>query len=121
MGRNVSMMADSTSRWAEALREISGRLAEMPGDSGYPAYLATKLAQFYERAGIWAEFGKIICISVGYFTQKKGERQFRVTTFQGDEERLLLDFSNLLNKIAEETLKFIGFEFSSVYDTYSTH
>ena len=47
MGRNVSMMADSTSRWAEALREISGRLAEMPGDSGYPAYLATKLAQFY--------------------------------------------------------------------------
>jgi V-type H+-transporting ATPase subunit A len=51
MGRDVSMMADSTSRWAEALREISGRLAEMPGDSGYPAYLATKLAQFYERAG----------------------------------------------------------------------
>ena len=51
MGNNVSMMADSTSRWAEALREISGRLAEMPGDSGYPAYLGTKLAQFYERAG----------------------------------------------------------------------
>jgi V-type H+-transporting ATPase subunit A len=45
------MMADSTSRWAEALREISGRLAEMPADSGYPAYLASKLAQFYERAG----------------------------------------------------------------------
>lgn len=56
MGRNVSMMADSTSRWAEALREISGRLAEMPGDSGYPAYLATKLAQFYERAG------KVTCL-----------------------------------------------------------
>ena len=53
--------------------------------------------EFYERAGIWAEFGKIICISVGYFTQKKGERQFRVTTFQGDEERILLDYSNLLN------------------------
>ena len=53
--------------------------------------------EFYERAGIWAEFGKIICISVGYFTQKKGERQFRVTTFQGDEERILLDFSNLIN------------------------
>ena len=44
MGFNVSMMADSTSRWAEALREISGRLAEMPADAGYPAYLATKLA-----------------------------------------------------------------------------
>ncbi|TFY78281.1 hypothetical protein EWM64_g5731 [Hericium alpestre] len=50
-GSNVSMMADSTSRWAEALREISGRLAEMPADSGYPAYLGTKLAGFYERAG----------------------------------------------------------------------
>eukprot|EP00249_Psilotum_nudum_P005197 c18658_g1_i1 orf=482-2353(+) len=51
MGHNVSMMADSTSRWAEALREISGRLAEMPADSGYPAYLAARLASFYERAG----------------------------------------------------------------------
>ena len=44
-------MADSTSRWAEALREISGRLAEMPADSGYPAYLGARLASFYERAG----------------------------------------------------------------------
>jgi V-type H+-transporting ATPase subunit A len=51
MGLNVAMMADSTSRWAEALREISGRLAEMPADSGYPAYLAARLATFYERAG----------------------------------------------------------------------
>jgi len=51
MGLNVSMMADSTSRWAEALREISGRLAEMPADSGYPAYLGARLASFYERAG----------------------------------------------------------------------
>ena len=50
-GYNVAMMADSTSRWAEALREISGRLAEMPADSGYPAYLGAKLASFYERAG----------------------------------------------------------------------
>lgn len=51
MGKNVAMMADSTSRWAEALREISGRLAEMPADSGYPAYLGARLASFYERAG----------------------------------------------------------------------
>merc|ERR1711988_602161 len=51
MGYNVAMMADSTSRWAEALREVSGRLAEMPADSGYPAYLTSKLAGFYERAG----------------------------------------------------------------------
>ncbi|EDQ87552.1 uncharacterized protein MONBRDRAFT_37827 [Monosiga brevicollis MX1] len=50
-GYNVAMMADSTSRWAEALREISGRLAEMPADSGYPAYLGARLASFYERAG----------------------------------------------------------------------
>ncbi|GLE03228.1 hypothetical protein PINS_up012107 [Pythium insidiosum] len=50
-GMNVSMMADSTSRWAEALREISGRLGEMPADSGYPAYLSARLAAFYERAG----------------------------------------------------------------------
>jgi V-type H+-transporting ATPase subunit A len=55
MGYNVSMMADSTSRWAEALREISGRLAEMPADSGYPAYLGARLASFYERAG------KVVC------------------------------------------------------------
>ncbi|ELP84952.1 V-type atpase subunit, putative, partial [Entamoeba invadens IP1] len=52
MGYNVAMMADSTSRWAEALREISGRLAEMPAESGYPAYLAARLASFYERAGM---------------------------------------------------------------------
>jgi len=51
MGYNVAMMADSTSRWAEAMREISSRLEEMPGEEGYPAYLATRLAQFYERAG----------------------------------------------------------------------
>jgi V-type H+-transporting ATPase subunit A len=50
-GMNVTMMADSTSRWAEALREISGRLGEMPADSGYPAYLGARLAAFYERAG----------------------------------------------------------------------
>ena len=50
-GSNVAMMADSTSRWAEALREISGRLAEMPADSGFPAYLGASLAKFYERAG----------------------------------------------------------------------
>merc|ERR1711907_920098 len=51
MGYNMAMMADSTSRWAEALREISGRLGEMPADAGYPAYLSARLAAFYERAG----------------------------------------------------------------------
>ena len=52
MGLNVAIMADSTSRWAEALREMSGRLEEMPGEEGYPAYLSSRLAEFYERAGI---------------------------------------------------------------------
>ena len=51
MGYSVALMADSTSRWAEALREMSGRLEEMPGEEGYPAYLGSRLAEFYERAG----------------------------------------------------------------------
>merc|ERR1711968_308481 len=63
MGYNVAMMADSTSRWAEALREISGRLAEMPADQGYPAYLAARLASFYERSG------KVTCLGS---PQRKG-------------------------------------------------
>ncbi len=58
MGYNVAIMADSTSRWAEALREMSGRLEEMPGDEGYPAYLASRLAEFYERAGIVKTLGR---------------------------------------------------------------
>ena len=58
MGYNVAIMADSTSRWAEALREMSGRLEEMPGDEGYPAYLSSRLAEFYERAGIVKLLGK---------------------------------------------------------------
>ena len=58
MGYSVALMADSTSRWAEALREMSGRLEEMPGEEGYPAYLASRLAQFYERAGRVISLGK---------------------------------------------------------------
>ena len=57
MGYNVALMADSTSRWAEAMREISGRLEEMPGEEGYPAYLGTRIASFYERSG------KVKCLS----------------------------------------------------------
>jgi V/A-type H+/Na+-transporting ATPase subunit A len=56
MGYSVAIMADSTSRWAEALREMSGRLEEMPGEEGYPAYLGTRIASFYERAG------KVVCL-----------------------------------------------------------
>ncbi len=58
MGYSVALMADSTSRWAEALREMSGRLEEMPGEEGYPAYLGSRLAQFYERAGSVITLGK---------------------------------------------------------------
>jgi V/A-type H+-transporting ATPase subunit A len=58
MGYRVAIMADSTSRWAEALREMSGRLEEMPGEEGYPAYLASRLAEFYERAGLVRTLGK---------------------------------------------------------------
>ncbi|MFH1707579.1 MAG: V-type ATP synthase subunit A [Planctomycetota bacterium] len=57
MGYSVALMADSTSRWAEAMREISGRLEEMPGEEGYPAYLGTRIAEFYERAG------RVVCQS----------------------------------------------------------
>jgi len=57
MGYSVAVMADSTSRWAEAMREISGRLEEMPGEEGYPAYLGTRVAEFYERSG------KVICLA----------------------------------------------------------
>ena len=56
MGYTVAVIADSTSRWAEALREMSGRLEEMPGEEGYPAYLTSRLAQFYERAG------RVVCL-----------------------------------------------------------
>ncbi len=58
MGYSVAIMADSTSRWAEALREISGRLEEMPGDEGYPAYLGSRLAEYYERAGFVTTIGQ---------------------------------------------------------------
>jgi len=66
MGYSVAIQADSTSRWAEAMREISGRLEEMPGEEGYPAYLASRIAEFYERAG------RVVCLGSG---PDGGERQ----------------------------------------------
>jgi V/A-type H+-transporting ATPase subunit A len=59
MGYDVALMADSTSRWGEALREVSGRLEEMPGEEGYPAYLASRISAFYERAG------RVVCVGAG--------------------------------------------------------
>lgn len=66
MGYSVALMADSTSRWAEALREMSGRLEEMPGEEGYPAYLASRLADFYERAG------KVVCLGSAGDKEREG-------------------------------------------------
>lgn len=83
-GFNVSMMADSTSRWAEALREISGRLAEMPADNGYPAYLGARLASFYERAGRVRALGSPerygSCTIVGAVSPPGGDMSDPVTT-----------------------------------------
>ena len=72
MGFDVLLLADSTSRWGEALREISGRLEEMPGEEGYPAYIASRLAEFYERAG------RVICLG-GFSTNGRGRRRGSVT------------------------------------------
>ena len=66
MGYDVALMADSTSRWAEALREISGRLEEMPGEEGYPAYLGSRLAEFYERVLVYL-LGQMIAIALCYW------------------------------------------------------
>ena len=87
-GLNVALMADSTSRWAEALREVSSRLEEMPGEEGYPAYLGTRLAEFYERAGrVKTLSGKIGSVSVigavsppgGDFSEPVTQNTLRIT------------------------------------------
>ena len=84
MGYDVALMADSTSRWAEAMREISGRLEEMPGEEGYPAYLASRLAQFYERAGRVTTIGSHKAIAsvtvVGAVSPAGGDVSEPVTT-----------------------------------------
>ena len=88
MGYKVSLMADSTSRWAEALREISGRMEEMPGEEGYPAYLASRLADFYERAGkVTTLNGEVGSVSVtgavsppgGDFSEPVTQNTLRIT------------------------------------------
>jgi V/A-type H+/Na+-transporting ATPase subunit A len=91
MGYDVALLADSTSRWGEALREVSGRLEEMPGEEGYPAYLATRLSAFYERAG------RVICIG-------KGERVGSVTVV-GAVSPPGGDFSE---PITQNTLRVVG-------------
>ncbi|RPI40812.1 MAG: V-type ATP synthase subunit A [Methanoregulaceae archaeon] len=91
MGYDVALMADSTSRWGEALREVSGRLEEMPGEEGYPAYLATRLSAFYERAG------RVIC--------KGGEERTGSVTVVGAVSPPGGDFSE---PITQNTLRVVG-------------
>ena len=94
MGYSVAIMADSTSRWAEALREMSGRLEEMPGDEGYPAYLGSRLAEYYERAGQVIALEKIIV--------KEALR--RLVRFR----HLVGTYQNLSHKIRYALLKYSG-------------
>jgi V/A-type H+/Na+-transporting ATPase subunit A len=91
MGYDVALMADSTSRWGEALREVSGRLEEMPGEEGYPAYLATRLSAFYERAG------RVVCIG--------GKERIGSVTVVGAVSPPGGDFSE---PITQNTLRVVG-------------
>jgi len=91
MGYDVALMADSTSRWGEALREVSGRLEEMPGEEGYPAYLATRLAAFYERAG------RVVCLGA--------DERFGSVTIVGAVSPPGGDFSE---PITQNTLRIAG-------------
>jgi V/A-type H+-transporting ATPase subunit A len=140
MGYNVALQADSTSRWAEALREISGRLEEMPGEEGYPAYLGTRLAAFYERAGRVACLGSdsenregsiTVIGSVsppgGDLSEPVVQNTLRVVkVFWGLEDRLayerhfpainwLISYSLYLDKIGEYWTKNIGPEFKLLH------
>ncbi|MDD5142550.1 V-type ATP synthase subunit A [Methanoregula sp.] len=94
MGYDVALLADSTSRWGEALREVSGRLEEMPGEEGYPAYLATRLSAFYERAG------RVICLGSREGTERTGS-----VTVVGAVSPPGGDFSE---PITQNTLRVVG-------------
>lgn len=80
-------------------KEVPAEEQELWADkTTYQRKDGTSAAEFYERAGIWAEFGKIVCISVGYFTHREKQREFRVTSFQGTEKSILSEFKILLDK-----------------------
>ncbi|MFA5113849.1 MAG: V-type ATP synthase subunit A [Candidatus Margulisiibacteriota bacterium] len=140
MGYSVALMADSTSRWAEALREMSGRLEEMPGDEGYPAYLGSRLADFYERAGCGRCQGKperdgalTIIGSVsppgGDLSEPVVQNTLRVTkVFWGLDENLahkrhfpsinwLLSYSLYLDNLADYYSREIAADFAAVRET----
>ena len=105
MGYDVLMLADSTSRWGEALREISGRLEEMPGEEGYPAYLAARLAEFYERSG------RVICLSSPERAQ--GEHRSGSVTIVGTVSPPGADFSE---PMTQNSMRVVGTFWALDYD-----
>jgi V/A-type H+-transporting ATPase subunit A len=105
MGYDVLMLADSTSRWGEALREISGRLEEMPGEEGYPAYLAARLAEFYERSG------RVICLSSPKSAQ--GEYRSGSVTIVGTVSPPGADFSE---PMTQNSMRVVGTFWALDYD-----
>jgi V/A-type H+/Na+-transporting ATPase subunit A len=140
MGYSVALMADSTSRWAEALREMSGRLEEMPGDEGYPAYLGSRTAQFYERAGIVETLGSTprtgSLTAIGAVSPPGGDLSEPVTqntlgvvkVFWGLEERLayrrhypainwLTSYSLYLDQLAPYYTEKVGEDWSEMRTT----
>ncbi len=105
MGYDVLILADSTSRWGEALREISGRLEEMPGEEGYPAYLAARLAEFYERSG------RVICL--GGIIGSKGERRTGSVSVVGAVSPPGGDFSE---PMTQNSMRVVGTFWALDYD-----
>ena len=87
MGYAVALMADSTSRWAEALREVSGRLEEMPAEEGFPSYLPSRLAEFYERTGVVETLGsdKRVGLNLRYRSSFSSRRRLLRTSYPAHE------------------------------------
>ncbi len=120
MGYSVAIMADSTSRWAEALREMSGRLEEMPGDEGYPAYLGSRLAEYYERAGQVIALGKII---VKEALRRLVRFRHLVGTYQNLSHKIryaLLKYSGGLDSQLAQKRHFPSINWLQSYSLYST-
>ncbi len=139
MGYQVALQADSTSRWAEAMREISGRLEEMPGEEGYPAYLGTRIAAFYERAGLveckcsGERFGSVTVVGAvsppgGDLSEPVTQATLRVVkVFWGLEDKLafrrhfpainwLISYSLYINKISESWAELVDPSFNELRD-----
>ena len=111
MGYTVALMADSTSRWAEALREMSGRLEEMPGDEGYPAYLGSRLALFYERAVMTrkahSRLSVLYHLRAGIFQSLYHRQHSESLRYSGDLTQTLLTNGTFLQLTGLQVIRFI--------------